>query len=117
LRREVDDSLNANLAALKTYWNRESLHDKTVESIQRRNSRVIIVLIEYVLILTGTKTYKQAIDQFPTSWIASTLEESSGTGRLAITLELGTFDCDFFNLRLIRRSDYAILIPQIDPSR
>ncbi|MCU0719627.1 MAG: hypothetical protein MUC83_07975 [Pirellula sp.] len=117
MRKELDDSLNTNIAALKTCWNREPFHDMPVESIHRRNSRVIVVLVEYVLILTGTKAYKQAIDEFPTSWITSTLEERSGTGRLAVKLELGTFDCDFLNLRLIRRSDYAILIPQIDPSR
>jgi len=113
----MDDSLNANIAALKTCWNRDSFHDMSVESLHRRNNRVIIVLNKYVLILSGTKTYKQAIDDFPTSWIASTLEECSGTGRVVVTLELGTFNCDFLNLRLIRRSDYAILIPQIDPSR
>lgn len=113
----MNDSLCANIAALKTFWNRESFHDMTVESIHRQNSRVIIVLNEYVLILTGTKTYKQAIDEFPTPWIASTLEERLGTGRLIVTLELGTFECDFLNLRLIRRSDYAIFIPQVDPSR
>jgi hypothetical protein len=52
----------------------------------------------------------------PLNAVAS-LEQSPGTGRLAVSLELGAFDCDFLNLRLIRRSDYAILIPQIDPSR
>lgn len=88
-----------------------------VESIHRRNNRVIIVLVEYALILTGTKSFNQAIDEFPTSWISSTIEQISGSGRLAVKLAMGTFDCEFLNLRLVRRSDYAILIPQIDLNR
>lgn len=111
----MDDSLNGNIAALRSFWNRRSFHDRSVESIDRCNARVIVTLDDYVLILIGAKRYRQNIDEFPTSWLSQTLEETARNANLNVSLELGEFDCEFVSLRLIRRSDYAILIPAIDP--
>lgn len=110
----MDDSLKGNLAALRTFWNRHSFHDNTAESIVRCSGRVIVTLDEYVLILTGVKKYRQSIDEFPTAWLSQILEEDGKTAKLIVSLELGGFDCEFGGLRLIRRADYAILIPAVD---
>lgn len=113
----MEDSLNGNIAALRAFWNRKSFHDMIVESIERRNGRVIILLEHYILLLTGTQRYKQNIEEFPTPWISCVIIEESPFSKLNACLELGGFECEFANLRLMRRSDYSIFIPPIDSRR
>ena len=113
----LEDSLDRNVTALKTFWDRRSFHDMAVESIERCNGRVLVKLDEYILALAGAKGFTQTIDEFPTSWISHVIEGDSKLAKLTVCVELGNFECKFTNLRLIRRSDYAILVPAVDPIR
>lgn len=113
----IIDSLEENISSLKAFWNRRSFHDLAVLFVDKCGGRAIVVFEEYVLVLTGVKKYKQSIEDFPTSWLSSEIEQKSKTAKLEVTLELGEFQCEFANLRLIRRSDFAVLVPAIDRVR
>ncbi|QDV22233.1 hypothetical protein [Aureliella helgolandensis] len=111
-RRENNKVSNAEL--LDAFWKRYSFHDMVIENVQRTGGRVIITLDEYVLLLTNATDYKGTFDEFPAVWIAGTLDSVGTRLKLSVKAEYGSLVVHFDDLRLVRRSDFAILIPPID---
>ena len=99
---------------LEAFWRRHSFHDMAIESVRRVSGRVNIVLDEYVLSLTRATRFTGQMDEFPDVWIDGTLDGRDGKLELSVVTELGSFLVDFADVRLIRRLDFAILIPEID---
>lgn len=108
------DDLTSNLGALEAVWKRRTFHDMAVMSIDRTNGRVIVTLAEYILVLTGVDHYRGELDELPDSWIDHRLEKREQEAILTVKLELGQFTAQFRNVRLLRRSDYSMLVPPLD---
>ena len=113
-KADFTDALKSNVAALATFWNRRPFHDMSIESVSRLNKRIVLTLDEYYLVLIGATRFKVEVDEFPTSWISETLSVGNGHAVLRVEAELGEFEAEFQNLRLLRRNDFAILIPPFD---
>ena len=99
---------------LDSFWRRNSFHDMAIETINRKSGRVNVILDEYVLSLTCAKKFSQQIDEFPDVWLYEKLEREDAGLVLSVATETGSFVVRFANIRLIRRCDYAILIPSVD---
>ena len=103
-----------NAALLDSFWRRNSFHDMPIETVNRNSGRVNVILDEYVLSLTNVKKFTQQIDEFPDVWLYEKIERRDAGLILSVTTETGSITVSFSDIRLIRRCDYAILIPSVD---
>jgi hypothetical protein len=85
-----------------------------IEQIVAVNRRVIVRLEEYTLVVTQVSKFTSHIDELPTSWLYDKWEERGDSFMLAVEAELGAFEVVGRDIRLIRNSDMAVLIPAID---
>lgn len=110
----MDDALVSNLFALLNCWKRHSFHEQKIESIRRLHEKVVITMDNFYLVFIGVTHCSEVIEAFPTSWISQRGESHGNHATVAIEVEFGKISLTFMNLRLIRRSDLAILIPSLD---
>ena len=103
-----------NSELLNSFWRRNTFHDMPIESINRVSGRVNVVLDEYVLSLANATKFIQKIDEFPDVWLYEKLKKLDAGLQLTVTTGTGSFVVNFVNIRLVRRLDYAILIPPVD---
>lgn len=108
------DDVTSNFAALEAFWKRTTFHDMAVMSIDRTSGRVIVTLEAFILVLTGVNHYDGELDELPDSWTTHRLLQSKDGATLTVELECGRFTARFQNVRLLRRNDYAVLIPPLD---
>lgn len=109
-----NDTLEENLAALEKIWRRSPFHDMGVESIIPLNRRVIIMLDDWALVFVGVSRFVHNVKEYPTVWLDAKASQHAGQAELRVVCETGEFSLVFGNLRLIRRSDMAIIVPPID---
>ena len=86
----------------------------SVDQIDALHRRVIIRLDEYTLIITGVSKFTRQVEEWPTAWLSHVLTSDADDFSLCVELELGRVEVVGRDLRLIRNSDMAILIPAID---
>lgn len=86
-----------------------------VETVSALNRRVLIRLKDYTLVATGV-TAANGLTQceLPSAWLSERLQERSGRYLLEVETEGGAFSIAGRDVRLIRNSDLAMLIPPVD---
>jgi len=113
-KRKRDGEIADNAQLLNTFWQRMPFHDMAIENIERVAGRVNVTLDEYVLCLVNTTKYKAKLPENHDVWLYCVLDGADGKYELSVETESGSFLVNFGDLRLIRRTDYAVLIPAID---
>ena len=103
----------ANLDLLDGFWRRRPFHDMTIAAVSALNRRVVIRLEEFTLVLTGATGLKRC--DLPTVWLAESVPRHPGGFKLNVNTQAGRLDVSGVDVRLIRNSDLAVLIPPIDP--
>jgi hypothetical protein len=102
----------ANLEALERFWRRESFHDMNIEEVSALNRRVVIRLQTYTLVITGASELKRC--ELPAAWLYDSITQRPGGFLLDVETETGRLKVAGTDVRLLRNSDLAILIPPID---
>ena len=101
-----------NLEALDNFWRRSSFHDELIQEVSALNRRVIIRLASITLIVTGAKDLKRC--ELPALWLYESLVRHAGGFVLDVETDTGHLKVSGTDVRLIRHSDMAVLIPPID---
>jgi hypothetical protein len=102
----------SNVEALELFWRRRTFHDMAIEEVSALNKRVIIRLSEFTLIVTGVTSLKRC--ELPADWLYHTVTEKAGGFRLDVETTDGHLTVSGVDVRLIRNSDLAMLIPPVD---
>ena len=107
-------SAKANLDALMRFWRRAPFHDRTIDRIVFANSRLVVTLEEYILVLTRAADFKSGVAELPTAWLYEAIIEKGSRFSLKVETEDGDFSATCGDFRLLRTQDMAILIPPVD---
>jgi hypothetical protein len=102
----------SSTALLEEFWRRHTFHDMCVEKIDAINRRVVILLEEYTLIITEVSKLTKRFEELPAPWLYHTWTDIGDGFALGVELESGKFEVVGRDLRLIRNSDMAVLIPK-----
>jgi hypothetical protein len=102
----------SNLEALDRYWRRWSFHDHEIREITALNRRVVIRLKEMSLVITGATSLKRC--ELPAVWLYDSIAQEGGKVVLDVETNAGHIRVTGTDVRLIRNSDLAVLIPPID---
>ena len=102
----------SNLEALDHFWRRRSFHDESIEEVTALNRRVVIRLTEMTLVITGTVDLKRC--ELPAVWLYESIVQEGGRFILDVETDTGHLKVTGTDVRLIRNSDFAMLIPPID---
>lgn len=102
----------SNLEALDRFWRRRTFHDMDIEEITPLNKRVVIRLSEFTLIITGATHLQRC--ELPCEWLYETVEGKPGHFSLKVETTHGILTVKGMDVRLLRNSDLAMLIPPID---
>ncbi|WP_337177718.1 hypothetical protein [Paludisphaera sp.] len=103
---------DANLEALGRFWRRSPFHDRSIEEITALNRRVVIRLADLTLIVTGATDLERC--ELPAVWLRESLMLAGEGFKLDVETETGPLRVAGSDIRLIRNSDLAMLIPPID---
>ena len=101
-----------NLEALDRFWRRSPFHDESIREVAALNRRVVIRLTEMTLIITGVTDLKQC--ELPAVWLSESIVQAGGKLTLNVATDTGYIRVTGTDVRLIRNSDLAVLIPPID---
>lgn len=101
-----------NLEALERFWRRSPFHDRIIEEVTALNRRVVIRLADLTLIITGATDLKRC--DLPTVWLYDAVTPVGAGFRLDVETGTGHLRVAGSDIRLIRNSDLAMLIPPID---
>lgn len=104
--------LTENLEALNRFWRRRPFHDMVIQQVSALNRRVIIRLEEFTLVVTGSSGLERC--ELPAAWLYETVTPHPGGFRLDVETETGQLTTSGADVRLIRNSDPALLVPPID---
>lgn len=107
--RERDVS---NLQRLEQFWRRWPFHDAAIEQITAINKRVIIRLTDWTLVVTIATQMKRC--ELPATWLYESLSQKSGAIVLDVETDTGHLLVTGGDIRLIRNSDMAMIVPPID---
>jgi hypothetical protein len=102
----------SNLEALDRYLRRSPFHDQEVREITALNRRVVIRLKEMSLVITGATDLKRC--ELPAVWLSESFAQEGGKLVLDVQTDTGQIGVIGTDVRLIRNSDLAILVPPID---
>ena len=83
-----------------------------IEEVSALNKRVVIRLWEYTLVVTGATDLKRC--ELPAVWLFESVADKLGRFFLDVETDTGHLTVMGVDLRLIRNSDFAMLIPPID---
>ena len=83
-----------------------------IEEVSALNKRVVIRLEEFTLVVTGAIDLKRC--DLPAIWLYDSITEKLGRVCLDVETDNGHLIVTGLDLRLIRNSDLAMLIPPID---
>ena len=83
-----------------------------IEEVSALNKRVVIRLEEFTLVVTGAIDLKRC--DLPAIWLYDSITEKLGRVCLDVETDNGHLIVTGVDLRLIRNSDLAMLIPPID---
>ncbi len=83
-----------------------------IEEVSALNKRVVIRLAEFALVVTGAADLKRC--ELPAVWLYESVANQRGRFLLDVETDVGHLTVTGVDLRLIRNSDLAILIPPID---
>jgi hypothetical protein len=101
-----------NLEALEHYWRRSSFHDELIEEVAALNKRVLIRLTHMTLVVTGATDLKQC--ELPADWLDCSIVRERDRFILDVETDSGHIKVTGTDVRLIRNSDLAMLIPPVD---
>jgi hypothetical protein len=101
-----------NLEILDRFWRRSPFHDESILELAALNRRVVIRLTEMTLIITGATDLKRC--ELPAVWLSESISQKGGRLVLDVETETGHIRVTGADVRLIRNSDLAVLIPPID---
>ena len=101
-----------NLETLDRFWRRSPFHDETIREVTALNRRVVIRLTEMTLIITGATDLKRC--ELPAVWLSESIVQKGGKLTLDVETDTGYIKVTGADVRLIRNSDLAVLIPPID---
>ena len=102
----------SNVEALNRFWRRSPFHDAPIEEVNALNRRVVIRLTEVSLVITGATDLKRC--ELPAVWLQESLIQDGGRLFLNVETDTGHLKVSGVDVRLIRNSDLAVLIPPID---
>ena len=101
-----------HLEILNRLLRRSPFHDHGIEEITATNKRVLIRLDHMTLIITHATELTRC--PLPTCWLEEKLTFQGSLFSLDIDTEEGQIHVKGEDIRLIRNSDLAILIPPVD---
>src|SRR5438552_3593419 len=101
-----------NLEALERFWRRSPFHDESIESVAALNKRVVIRLGGMTLVITGATGLRRC--ELPAVWLYESLALKGDRFTLEVETDTGDLSVTGSDVRLIRNSDLAVLIPPID---
>ncbi len=102
----------SNLEALHSFWRRSPFHDDSIEEITALNKRVVIRLARFTLVITGTTGLERC--ELPAIWLSESIVRKGDWLSLDVETDTGHLKVIGDDIRLIRNSDLAMLIPPID---
>ena len=102
----------SNLEALDRYWRRSPFHDELIEEVTALNRRVVIRLKNMSLVITGAASLKRC--ELPAVWLYESIVQEGDRFILDVETDTGHLKVTGADVRLIRNSDLAVLIPPID---
>jgi hypothetical protein len=102
----------SNLEALDRHWRRSPFHDHEIREITALNRRVVIRLNEMSLVITGATGLERC--ELPAVWLSESIAQEGGKLTLDVETDTGHIRITGTDVRLIRNSDLAVLIPPID---
>jgi hypothetical protein len=102
----------SNLEALDRYWRRSPFHDQEIREITALNRRVVIRLKETSLVITVATDLTRC--ELPAVWISESIAQERGKFILVVQTDTGQIRVAGADVRLIRNSDLAVLVPPID---
>ncbi len=101
-----------NLEALDRFWRRKPFHDMVIAEVSALNHRVIIRLEQFTLVVTGAAGLERC--DLPAVWLYESVTRGPVGFLLDVEAETGHLKVSGVDVRLIRNSDLAMLIPPID---
>jgi len=105
-------SNSTNLELLERYSRRSPFHDKFIEVVVALNKRVVIRLTDMTLIVTRATDLGRC--ELPDVWLHGSIVPKGGGFSLDVETDTGRLQATGRDVRLIRNSDLAMLIPPID---
>lgn len=105
-------SNSTNLELLERYSRRSPFHDKSIEVVVALNKRVVIRLTDMTLIVTRATDLGRC--ELPDVWLHGSIVPKGGGFSLDVETDTGRLQVTGRDVRLIRNSDLAMLIPPID---
>jgi hypothetical protein len=102
----------SNPEALDRYWRRSPFHDHDIKGITALNRRVVIRMKEMSLVITRATDLKRC--DLPAAQLAESIAQEGGKLVLDVETDTSRIRVAGANVRLIRNSDLAVLIPPID---
>jgi hypothetical protein len=102
----------SNLEALERFWRRSPFHDQEIREIAALNRRVVIRLKEMSLVITGAANLKRC--ELPAVWLYESIAQEGGRLILDVETDTGQLRVTGADVRLIRNSDLAVLVPPMD---
>ena len=101
-----------NLEARERYWRRSPFHGESIEEVTALNKRVVIPLTLMTLVITGATDLKRC--ELPAVWLSDSMVQEGDGLVLDVETDTGRLKVTGTDVRLIRNSDLAVLIPPID---
>lgn len=101
-----------NLERLESYWRRSPFHDEAIHEVLGLNRRILFRLGKMTLVVTGASKLERCVT--PAVWLTESIIPSADGFNLDIETDQGRITASGTDVRLIRNSDLAILIPPID---
>lgn len=103
---------STNLELLEQFWRRSSFHDRLIEEVAALNKRVVIRLADLTLIITQATELERCA--LPAVWLRESIITKREGFSIDVETDTGRLRVAGRDVRLIRNSDLAVLIPPID---
>lgn len=102
----------SNLDALDRHWRRSPFHDASIREVIALNRRVVIRLKDMTLVITDATDLKRC--ELPAVWLDQSIVRLGARFVLDVETDTGHLKVTGTDVRLIRNSDLAVLIPPLD---
>jgi hypothetical protein len=101
-----------NLESLERLWRRAPFHDESIQDVTAVNERVVVRFRDWTLVVAGATDSKRC--DLPAVRLYESIVRKAEGFRLDVETDTGRLQIEGCDVRLIRNSDMAILIPPID---
>ncbi|WP_435016469.1 hypothetical protein TA3x_004035 [Tundrisphaera sp. TA3] len=101
-----------NLELLDQFWRRSPFHDESIQEVIALNRRVVIRLERMTLVITGATGLTRC--DLPCLWLDQSVVPKGDRFVLDVETDDGHLIVAGQDIRLIRNSDLAVLIPPLD---